>query len=78
LFLSTIVIAFLLLDWQFLKQQTISDKIKNKIKRGKRGKLYFISDFSKLGDKKTVSRILLQLSKSKCTCLDPECNQIIL
>ena len=44
--------------------QTISDKIKNKIKRGKRGKLYFISDFSKLGDKKTVSRILLQLSKS--------------
>jgi hypothetical protein len=41
--------------------QTISEKIKNKIKRGK---LYFISDFSKYGDSKTVSRILLQLSKS--------------
>jgi len=44
--------------------QAISDKIKNKIKRGKRGKLYFTSDFSKYGDKKTVSHILLQLSKS--------------
>jgi hypothetical protein len=43
--------------------QTISENIKNKIKRGKRGKLYFISDFSKLGDRKTISRILLQLSK---------------
>ena len=44
--------------------QTISDKIKRKIKRGKRGTLYFTSDFSKLGDRKTISRILLQLSKS--------------
>jgi hypothetical protein len=42
--------------------QTISEKVKNKIKRGKRGKLYFISDFSKLGDRETISRILLQLS----------------
>jgi hypothetical protein len=39
--------------------QTISEKVKNKIKRGK---LYFISDFSKLGDRETISRILLQLS----------------
>ena len=44
--------------------QTISEKIKNQIQGGRRGKLYCISDFSKLGNRKTISRILLQLSKS--------------
>jgi len=44
--------------------QTVSEKIKQMIKHGGRGKLYFNSDFSKYDDSKTVSRILMQLSKS--------------
>ena len=44
--------------------QTISEKIKNKIKKGEQGKFYFIADFSTFGDRKSISRILLQLSKS--------------